>query len=141
MILPVKELKTVVPGRRLVVGICVSIALLSGCAKVPKMTPIFMSAQPTTVVLATAIIAPEALLAVVQDAVKAAPESAVVIAAAAATAAPTQALAIRAAVVRLVPMEADAIVAATRVTRRALVARIEIPSYDTLANLVERATR
>lgn len=129
-------------GRRLMVGFCVSIAMLGGCAKLPKATPIFLSAQPTTVVLATAIIAPEALLAVVEDAVKAAPESAVVIAAAAAAAAPRQALAIRATVVRLVPMEADAIVAVTRVTRRApVVARIDIPNHDSLATLVERATR
>lgn len=125
----------------MVVGVCISIALAAGCAKAPKMTPIFMSAQPTTVVLATAIIAPEALLAVVEDAVKANPESAVAIAAAAAAAAPSQAVAIRTAVVRLAPMEADAIVAVTRVTRRPVVARMDIPSFDSIANLVERATR
>jgi hypothetical protein len=140
----VKKLKTVLGGCgvvRVAVGLGISIALVGGCAKSPKMTPIFMSAQPTTVVLATAIIAPEALLAVVEDAVKANPESAVAIAAAAAAAAPSQAVAIRTAVVRLAPMEADAIVAATRVTRRPVVARMDIPSYDSIANLVERATR
>ena len=127
--------------RALILSVCVA-AATCGCAKLPKSIPFFTSAQPTTIVLATAIIAPEALLMVVTDAVSVAPESAVAIAAAAAAAAPGQAQAIRAAVLRLVPGEADAIVAVTKVKRRGpVVARIEIPNHDSLAALVERATR
>ena len=128
-------------SRRLILSLCVA-AATCGCAALPKATPIFTSAQPTSIVLATAIIAPEALLAVVTEAVSAAPESAVVIAAAATAVAPEQAPAIRAAVLRFAPTEAAAIVEATRVRRRGpVVARISIPNHDNLTALVERATR
>ncbi|MBI1734915.1 MAG: hypothetical protein HYR51_07055 [Candidatus Rokubacteria bacterium] len=117
-------------------------ALAAGCAKLPVTTPLLMSAQPTTIVLATALIAPESLVAVVTEAVQRAPELAVAIAAAAAAAAPGQASAIRTAVVRLAPADADAIVAVTKVKRRGpVVARVDIPDPDRLAALVERSTR
>jgi hypothetical protein len=128
-------------SRRLILALCVA-AATCGCATLPTATPIFTSAQPTTIVLATAIIAPEALLTVVTEAVSAAPESAVVIAAAATAVAPEQAPAIRAAVLRLVPTERTAIVEATRVRRRGpVVTQISIPNHENLAALVERATR
>jgi hypothetical protein len=125
-----------------IAGVVVAQAALAGCAKVPKSTPILLSAEPTMIVLATAIIAPDALVAVVSDAVMAAPDSAVAIAAAAVAGAPDQALAVRAAVVRLAPLDAAAVVAVTTVRRRGPVfARVEIPNADRLASLVERATQ
>ena len=124
----------------LLLSLCFA-AATTGCAIPPKATPIFTSSQPTTIVLATAIIAPEALVNVVTDAVSVAPESAVVIAAAAAAAAPNQAATIRATVVKLAPADADTIAAVTKVKRGQAVTRIEIPNHDRLAALVERATR
>ena len=122
--------------------VILSAALAAGCATLPAATPLLTTAQPTAIILATALIAPDALLSVVTDAVQRAPESAVAIAAAAAAAAPTQASAIRTAVVRLVPADADAIVAVTKVKRRGpVVARVDIPDPDRLAALVERSTR
>lgn len=117
-------------------------AVFAGCANAPKFTPMLLTAEPTAIVLATAIIAPEALVAVVTEAVKAAPESAVVLAAAATAGAPDQALAIRAAVVSLAPLDAAAIVAVTTVKRRGpVVARLAIPNPDNLLSLLERATQ
>lgn len=128
--------------RILIPWIALAVAVTTGCAKMPSSTPLLLSAQPATIVLATAIIAPEVLVPVVIEAVQAAPDSAVVIAAAATAGAPDQAGAIRAAVVRLVPTQAEAIVAVTRVTRGGpVVTRVEIPSPDRIAALVERATR
>jgi hypothetical protein len=127
--------------RRVVVAVVVAAALV-GCARVPSSTPLLMSAQPVTVVLATAIIAPEMLVSVAIDAVTAAPESAVVIAAAATVGAPEQASAIRAALVRLAPADAEAIVAVTKVKRRTpAFTRVTIPDHDNILALVERATR
>jgi len=116
--------------------------LVAGCASVPSSTPLMLSAQPTTVVLATAIIAPEHLIQVVSDAVKASPDSAVVIAAAAMAGAPDQASAIRNAVIQLAPTDAEAVIAVTKVKRRTpVVASIRIPDHDNITRLVERATR
>lgn len=117
-------------------------AAMAGCARPPKSTPLLLSAEPIAIVLATAIIAPEALVSVVTDAVKAAPDSAVTIAAAAMAGAPDQAAAIRAAVVHLAPLDSAAIVAVTTVKRRApVVARISIPKPDNMLSLLERATQ
>lgn len=116
--------------------------VLVGCARVPSSTPLLLSAQPATMVLATAIIAPEMLVSVVSDAVRVAPEFAVAIAAAATAGAPDQASAIRAVVIRLAPTEAEAIVAVTRVKRRTpAVTTVTIPDHDKILALVERATR
>jgi len=117
-------------------------AALAGCAKAPKSTPMLLSAEPIAIVLATAIIAPEALVSVVTEAVKAAPSSAVALAAAATAGAPDQAAAIRAAVVHLAPLDAAAIVAVTTVKRRApVVARVSVPNPDNILSLLERATQ
>ena len=115
--------------------------LAAGCATASSRAPLLTSAGPTTVILGTAIIAPDALLGVVEDAIRASPEHAVVIAAAAAAAAPKQATAVRVAAVRLVPEYAEAIFEVTTVKTRRVVARLDIPSYDRLAALVENATR
>ncbi|MBI2204174.1 MAG: hypothetical protein HYU41_10030 [Candidatus Rokubacteria bacterium] len=127
---------------RTISTVLLTAAVFAGCASVPKSTPLLLSAEPTAIVLATAIIAPEALVTVVSEAVKAAPESAVVLAAAATAGAPDQALAIRAAVVRLAPLDAAAIVAVTTVKRRGpVIARLSIPNPDSMLSLLERATQ
>ena len=128
-------------GKSLILTLCLSAAVAGGCARPPKSTPIFLSAQPSAIVLAAAIIAPETLLNVVVEAVKAAPDSAVAIAAAATAGAPDQAAAIRANVTRLSPMDAEAITAATKPAPRSSVTRIDIPNHDRLMAIVERATR
>lgn len=123
------------------VVLTIIVAASTGCA-VTAGTPL-ISAQPEPVgaVLATAIIAPEALVPVVIEAVTASPEDAVEIATAATMAAPDQALVIRTAVVRLVSDgDLEAVVAATKPRRRP-VPRLEIPRPDRIEALVERATR
>ena len=117
-------------------------SVLAACASVPSSTPLMLSAHPVTVVLATAIIAPELLIQVVSDAVKASPDSAVIVAAAAMAGAPDQASAIRNAVIQLAPTDAEAVIAITKTKRRTpVVASIRIPEYENIARLVERATR
>lgn len=113
----------------------------TACARPTMSTPLLLSAQPIAIVLATAIIAPDALVGLVRESVEASPQSAVPVAAAASAAAPDQALTIRATVIRLVPAAAEAVVAVTKVPRRAVAARVDIPTHETVAALVERATR
>lgn len=123
---------------RFALAVLALVVTTTACATAPKATPLMLSAEPVAIVMATAIIAPEALVTVVTDAVKASPTSAIAIASAAALAAPDQALAIRSIVVQAAPLNAAEIVRVTAVKRRQVVAQIRVPKADEMLAILKQ---
>jgi hypothetical protein len=115
--------------------------ILAACATTVSPTPPFMSAPKAPIVLATAIVAPDAVVPLVTDEVKADPQSAVVIAAAATAGVPERASEIRTAVIRVAPSSAEAVVAVTDVSAPRPAASRDIPDPRHVAMLVENADR